>query len=154
MPEKNSKILAQNRKARYNFEILDTLEAGIILTGSEVKSLRSSKVNITDTYAASEKDEILIHNLHIDEYKNSSQLKHNPRRIKKLLLHKREIKKIQGLVDQKGLTIIPLKIYFNRTGIAKLQIAIARGKKIFDKRETEKQRDWDRSKQRLMKNNL
>lgn len=154
MPEKNSKILAQNRKARYNFEILDTLEAGIILTGSEVKSLRSSKVNIADTYAASEKDEILIHNLHIDEYKNSSQSKHNPRRIKKLLLHKREIKKIQGLVDQKGLTIIPLKIYFNRTGIAKLQIAIARGKKIFDKRETEKQRDWDRSKQRLMKNNL
>ncbi|MGI9311940.1 MAG: SsrA-binding protein SmpB, partial [Alphaproteobacteria bacterium] len=109
---------------------------------------------ITDTYAASEKDEILIHNLHIDEYKNSSQSKHNPRRIKKLLLHKREIKKIQGLVDQKGLTIIPLKIYFNSTGIAKLQIAIARGKKIFDKRETEKQRDWDRSKQRLMKNNL
>lgn len=154
MPEKNSKILAQNRKARYNFEILDTLEAGIILTGSEVKSLRSSKVNIADTYAASEKDEILIHNLHIDEYKNSSQSKHNPRRIKKLLLHKREIKKIQGLVDQKGLTIIPLKIYFNSTGIAKLQIAIARGKKIFDKRETEKQRDWDRSKQRLMKNNL
>ena len=154
MPEKNSKILAQNRKARYNFEILDTLEAGIILTGSEVKALRSSKVNITDTYAASEKDEILIHNLHIDEYKNSSQSKHNPRRIKNLLLHKREIKKIHRLVDQKGLTIIPLKIYFNRTGIAKLQIAIARGKKIFDKRETEKQRDWDRSKQRLMKNNL
>ena len=153
MSEKNSKIVAQNRKARFNFEIIDTLEAGIILTGSEVKSLRTSKVNITDTYAASEKNEILIHNLQIDEYKNSNQPKHNPRRIKKLLLHKREIKKIQGFIDQKGLTIIHLKIYSNIDGIAKLQIAIARGKKLHDKRETEKQRDWNRSKQRLLKNN-
>ena len=151
MPEKNSRIIAQNRKARFNFEIIDTMEAGIVLTGSEVKSLRMSKINITDTYAAQNNGEMQIHNLHIDGYKNASTKAQSPRRIRTLLLHKREIKKIQGYIDQKGLTIIPLKIYFNEQGRAKLEIAVARGKKIYDKREVEKKRDWDRNKQRLLK---
>lgn len=147
------KIIAQNRKARFNYEILDIYEAGIVLTGPEVKSLRQSKVNITDTYAACDKDQILIHNLHIDEYKNTHLTgKHNPRRIRKLLLHRREIKKLQGAIDQKGLTIVPLKMYFNNSGIAKIEIATARGKKLYDKRETEKKRDWDRNKLRVLKN--
>ena len=151
MPEKNSRIIAQNRKARFNYEIIDTMEAGIVLTGSEVKSLRMSKINITDTYAAQNNGEIQIHNLHIDGYKNASTKAHRPRRIRTLLLHKREIKKIQGYIDQKGLTIIPLKIYFNEQGRAKLEIAVVRGRKLYDKREVEKKRDWDRNKQRLLK---
>tara|TARA_B100001027_G_scaffold148638_1_gene104029 strand:- start:567 stop:1031 length:465 start_codon:yes stop_codon:yes gene_type:complete len=151
MPEKNSRIIAQNRKARFNYEIIDTMEAGIVLTGSEVKSLRMSKINITDTYASPNNGEIQIHNLYIDEYKNASNKAISPKRIRTLLLHKREIKKIQGYIEQKGLTIVPLKIYFNDQGRAKLEIAVARGKKLYDKRETEKKRDWDRNKQRLLK---
>jgi len=147
----NTKIISQNRRARFNYEIVETMEAGIVLAGSEVKSLRTSKVNISDTYAAPENDEIKIHNLFITEYKNSSQKDTNPRRVRKLLLHKREIKKIQGYIDQKGLTLIPLKLYFNSKGVAKMELAIAKGKKLFDKREAEKKRDWDRSKQRLLK---
>jgi len=147
----NTKIISQNRRARFNYEIVETMEAGIVLAGSEVKSLRTSKVNISDTYAAPENDEIKIHNLFITEYKNSSQKDTNPRRIRKLLLHKREIKKIQGSIDQKGLTLIPLKLYFNSKGVAKMELAIAKGKKLYDKREAEKKRDWDRSKQRLLK---
>ena len=147
----NTKIISQNRRARFNYEIVETMEAGIVLAGSEVKSLRTSKVNISDTYAAPENDEIKIHNLFITEYKNSSQKDTNPRRIRKLLLHKREIKKIQGYIDQKGLTLIPLKLYFNSKGVAKMELAIAKGKKLFDKREAEKKRDWDRNKQRLLK---
>ena len=147
----NTKIISQNRSARFNYEIVETMEAGIVLAGSEVKSLRTSKVNISDTYAAPENDEIKIHNLFITEYKNSSQKDTNPRRIRKLLLHKREIKKIQGYIDQKGLTLIPLKLYFNSKGVAKMELAIAKGKKLYDKREAEKKRDWDRSKQRLLK---
>ncbi|MEK9794672.1 MAG: SsrA-binding protein SmpB [Hyphomicrobiales bacterium] len=147
----NTKIISQNRRARFNYEIVETMEAGIVLAGSEVKSLRTSKVNISDTYAAPENDEIKIHNLFITEYKNSSQKDTNPRRIRKLLLHKREIKKIQGYIDQKGLTLIPLKLYFNSKGVAKMELAIAKGKKLYDKREAEKKRDWDRSKQRLLK---
>jgi len=147
----NTKIISQNRRARFNYEIVETMEAGIVLAGSEVKSLRTSKVNISDTYAAPENDEIKIHNLFITEYKNSSQKDTNPRRIRKLLLHKREIKKIQGYIDQKGLTLIPLKLYFNSKGVAKMELAIAKGKKLYDKREAEKKRDWDRTKQRLLK---
>jgi SsrA-binding protein len=147
----NTKIISQNRRARFNYEIVETMEAGIVLAGSEVKSLRTSKVNISDTYAAPENDEIKIHNLFITGYKNSSQKDTNPRRIRKLLLHKREIKKIQGYIDQKGLTLIPLKLYFNSKGVAKMELAIAKGKKLYDKREAEKKRDWDRSKQRLLK---
>tara|TARA_Y100000590_G_scaffold468225_1_gene650073 strand:+ start:3156 stop:3623 length:468 start_codon:yes stop_codon:yes gene_type:complete len=154
MKTNSTKIIAQNRKARFNYEILDIYEAGIVLTGPEVKSLRQNKVNITDTYAACDKDQVLIHNLHIDEYKNTHISEaYKPRRIRKLLLHRREIKKLQGSIDQKGLTIVPLKMYFNSSGIAKIEIATARGKKLYDKRETEKKRDWDRSKLRVMKNN-
>ena len=151
MPEKNNRIIAQNRKARFNYEIIDTMEAGIVLTGSEVKSLRMSKINITDTYASPNNGEIQIHNLYIDEYKNTSNKAVSPKRIRTLLLHKREIKKIKRYIEQKGLTIVPLKIYFNDQGRAKLEIAVARGKKLYDKRETEKKRDWDRNKQRLLK---
>ena len=110
-----------------------------------------SKINITDTYASPNNGEIQIHNLYIDEYKNASNKAVSPKRIRTLLLHKREIKKIQGYIEQKGLTIVPLKIYFNDQGRAKLEIAVARGKKLYDKRETEKKRDWDRNKQRLLK---
>tara|TARA_B100000900_G_scaffold318680_1_gene277795 strand:+ start:142 stop:606 length:465 start_codon:yes stop_codon:yes gene_type:complete len=151
MPGKNTRIIAQNRRARFNYEIIDTMEAGIVLTGSEVKSLRMSNINITDTYAAQNNGEIQLHNLYIDDYKNATRKESSPKRIRTLLLHKREIKKIQGYIEQKGLTIIPLKIYFNAQGRAKLEIAVARGKKLYDKRQTEKKRDWDRNKQRLLK---
>ena len=122
MPEKNNRIIAQNRKARFNYEIIDTMEAGIVLTGSEVKSLRMSKINITDTYASPNNGEIQIHNLYIDEYKNTSNKAVSPKRIRTLLLHKREIKKIQGYIEQKGLTIVPLKIYFNAQGLSLIHI--------------------------------
>ena len=147
----NSRLIADNRKARHNYEFLETFEAGIQLTGTEVKSLRNSKANIAESYATEEQGEIWLINSYIPEYLEGNRNNHNPRRRRKLLLHKREMAKLIGGVQREGLTIIPNRLYFNDRGIAKLQIALARGRKAHDKREVSKRRDWDREKARLMR---
>jgi SsrA-binding protein len=144
-------IISDNRKARFNYEIEDTLEAGIELKGTEVKSLRTGKANIAESYAAEHSGEIWIYNVYIPEYLQANRFNHEPRRPRKLLLNKREIGKLAGAVQKDGKTIVPLKLYFNDKGRAKLELALARGKKLHDKRETEKKRDWQREKSRLMK---
>ena len=150
--EDGSKIIADNRKARYAYAIDDTLEAGIVLTGSEVKSLRSGKSTIADSYAHAKDGEIFLVNAYIPEYTQASRFNHEPKRTRKLLLHKREVAKLAAATQREGMTLIPLKMYFNAKGTAKLQLGIAKGKKLHDKRETEKQRDWQRDKARLMRN--
>ena len=150
-PDRKRTIIADNRKARYNFEIGDVVEAGIALTGTEVKSLRQSKANIAESYVSPEGGEIWLINANIPQYLQASRFNHEPRRPRKLLLHKREIAKLIVAAQQHGMTIVPLKLYFNDRGIAKIEIAVARGKKIHDKRETEKKRDWQREKARLLR---
>ena len=145
------KIIAENRKARFNFEILDTLEAGLVLTGTEVKSLRANQSNIAESYASFENGEFWLINSYIPEYLQANRFNHEPRRRRKLLLNKREMARLAQAVEREGMTMVPLKIYFNDRGRAKLELAVARGKKLHDKRETEKQRDWGREKQRLLK---
>ena len=144
-------LIAQNRKARFNYEILSTIEAGIMLTGPEVKSLRLGKISINEAHAREENGDIYLFNFYIEEYDNAGRETHRPRRPKKLLLHKKEISKLIGLSDQQGLTLVPLKVYFNEKGLVKVELATAKGKKIYDKRETEKKRSWQRDKQRLLK---
>lgn len=145
------RIAAQNRKARHNFEIEDTIEAGLILMGSEVKALREGRANIAESYAKAEGDTVWLINAHIPEYRQAGQFNHEPRRPRKLLLKKREIDKLIGATQRDGMTLVPLKLYFNERGIAKLEIGLGKGKKHYDKRETEKRRDWDRQKARLMR---
>ena len=147
----NGKLIADNRKARHNYEFLETFEAGLQLTGTEVKSLRNSKANIAESYATEEDGEIWLINSYIPEYLEGNRNDHNPRRRRKLLLHKREMAKLIGAVQREGLTIVPNRLYFNDRGLAKLQIALARGRKAHDKREVSKRRDWDREKARLMR---
>lgn len=142
---------AENRKARYSYEILDTVEAGIQLTGTEVKSLRGGKSNITDSYAAAHKGSLFLYNAYIPEYLQANRFNHETRRPRRLLLHKREIAKLSQAVEREGMTLVPLEIYWNDRGRAKVKLAVGRGKKAHDKRETEKERDWNREKQRLMK---
>ena len=147
-----NKIAAQNRKARFNYEIGEVFEAGIALTGSEVKSLRTGKATIAESYADAHGGEIWLINANIPEYKQAGPYyNHEPKRQRKLLLHKRQINKLIGAVEREGMTLIPLKLYFNERGRAKLEIALARGKKLHDKRETSKKRDWQRQKSRLMR---
>ena len=145
------KIVAENRKARFNFEILDTLEAGLVLAGTEVKSLRRNQSNIAESYASFENGEFWLINSYIPEYLEANRFNHEPRRHRKLLINKREMKRIAQSVDREGMTVVPLKLYFNDRGRAKLELAVARGKKLHDKRETEKQRDWNREKSRLLR---
>ena len=145
------KLIADNRKARYNFEFLETFEAGLMLTGTEVKSLRNGKANIAESYATEEDGEIWLINSYIPEYLEGNRNNHDPRRRRKLLLHKKEMGKLAGGVQREGLTIVPNKLYFNERGIAKLQIALARGRKAHDKRQVAKNRDWEREKGRLMR---
>ncbi|MEM9999996.1 MAG: SsrA-binding protein SmpB [Pseudomonadota bacterium] len=147
----NRKLVAENRKARFNYEILDTVEAGLMLHGTEVKSLRNGEANIAESYASYEDDEMWLINAHIPEYLEANRFNHEPRRRRKLLLNKREIVKMVNATEREGMTIVPLKLYFNDRGRAKLQLAVARGKKVYDKRETEKKRDWQRDKARLMR---
>ncbi len=147
----NLKVVAENRKARRNYEVEETLEAGIALVGSEVKSLRNGKANIAEAYATSDGGEIYLINSNIPEYAQAARNNHEPRRRRKLLLHKREINRLIGAVQRQGMTIVPLRLYFNDRGIAKLRIGLARGRKIHDKREVEKKRDWERQKARLMR---
>ena len=154
MADKNErpiKVMAENRKARFNYAIEDTIEAGIALTGTEVKSIRNGKSTIAESYADSKDGEIWLINATIPEYLQGNRFNHEPKRPRKLLLHRRQINKLMGAVDREGMTLIPLKLYFNERGRAKLQLAVAKGKKLHDKRETEKQRDWQRDKARLMR---
>ena len=147
----NGKLIADNRKARYSYEFLDTFEAGLQLTGTEVKSLRNGKANIAESYATEEQGEIWLINSHIPEYLQANRNNHNPRRRRKLLLHKREVNKLIGATQREGLTIVPTRLYFNDKGKAKLQIVLGKGRKTHDKREVAKKRDWQRDKARLMR---
>jgi SsrA-binding protein len=142
---------AVNRRARFSYEIGETYEAGIALTGTEVKSLREGRSNIADAFAGAQGGELWLYNAYIPEYLQANRFQHAPRRPRKLLLHKREISKLIGAVDREGMTIVPLKIYFNDRGRAKVEIAVARGKKLHDKRENEKMRCWERERGRLMR---
>jgi SsrA-binding protein len=146
-----NKIVAENRKARFNYEIIDTYEAGLALTGTEVKALREGKANIAESYASDEGNEIWLINSHLPEYLQANRFNHEPRRRRKLLLNKREINRLRQAINREGMTLVPLKIYFNEKGRAKLELALAKGKKLHDKRETEKERDWNRQKSRLLK---
>ena len=145
------KVVAENRKARFNYEIGEKFEAGIALTGSEVKALRSGKASIAEAYAASRDGELWLINSNISEYKQAGQFNHSQKRPRKLLLHAREIQKLSVGITREGLTIIPLKIFFNPRGRAKVDIALAKGKKLHDKRASIKDRDWGREKSRLMR---
>ncbi|GAA5540333.1 MULTISPECIES: SsrA-binding protein SmpB [Brucella/Ochrobactrum group] len=145
------KIIAENRKARFNFEILDTLEAGLVLTGTEVKSLRANQSNIAESYASFENGEFWLINSYIPEYTQGNRFNHEPRRLRKLLVSSREASRLFNSVSRDGMTVVPLKLYFNDRGRAKLELAVARGKKNHDKRETEKKRDWGREKARLLR---
>ncbi len=147
----NSRVVAENKKARRNYDIDETFEAGIALLGSEVKSLRAGKANIAESYATDEKNELYLINAHIPEYLQAGRDNHAPRRKRKLLLHKREIGRLLGAIQRQGMTIVPLKLYFNDRGIAKLLIALGRGRKLHDKRAAERKRDWNRQKARLMR---
>ena len=142
---------AVNRRARFNYEIGQVYEAGIALVGTEIKSLRAGQSNIADAYAGERNGELWLYNAYIPEYLQANRFNHETRRPRKLLLHKREIGRLIGAVDKEGMTIVPLKVFFNDKGRAKVEIAVARGKKLHDKRETSKARDWNREKSRLMR---
>lgn len=143
--------IAENRRARYDYEILDTLEAGIVLTGTEVKSLRIGKAQITEAYASPERGELWLINAHIPEYLQANRFNHEEKRPRKLLVKKKDLARLSQDVERAGNTIVPMKLYFNEQGRAKLLIGVGKGKKSFDKRETERNRDWNRDKSRIMK---
>lgn len=150
-PERRYKLAADNRKARFNYEIGEVFEAGISLTGTEVKSVRAGKATIAESYADARGGEIWLINATIPEYLQAHHFNHAPKRPRKLLLHKSQINKLAGAVEREGMTIVPLKLYFNERGRAKVEIALARGKKLHDKRETLKKRSWERERGRLMR---
>jgi SsrA-binding protein len=145
------KTVAENRKARFNYQIGETFEAGIALTGSEVKSLRQGKATIAEAYADSRDGEIWLINSNIPEYLQAGRTNHAPKRPRKLLLHKRQINKLMGAIEREGMTLVPLKLYFNEKGRAKVDLALARGKKLHDKRETDRKRSWERERGRLLR---
>lgn len=148
--EERRESIAKNRRARFDYAILDTWEAGIVLTGSEVKSLRDGKANITDAYAIIKDGEVYLLNLHVSPYEKASFFNHEPTRTRKLLLHKKEIKKMIGSVERQGLTLIPLELYFKR-GRAKVAIALGKGKQMHDKRQDLKRKDDERDMQRAVR---
>ena len=150
-PDRKLRIIADNRKARFNYEIGEVFEAGIALTGTEVKSLRGGKAAIAESYADARNGEIWLINCNIAEYLQAGRFNHAPKRQRRLLLHRRQINKLAGAVEREGMTLVPLKLYFNEKGRAKLELALARGKKLHDKRETEKKRSWERERGRLLR---
>ena len=150
-PFDKKKVVAENRRARFDYFVDDRLEAGIQLVGTEVKSLRIGEGSIAESYATVEGEEVWLINSSIPEYSHGNRMNHQPRRPRKLLLKNREISKLQGKVQREGLTLVPLSIYFNSSGRAKVELAIARGKKAHDKRETIKERDWKREQGRLLR---
>ncbi len=146
-------IVANNKKAFFEYFILEKIEAGIELTGDEVKSLRSGKASIKEAYAEAKKGQLYLVNSDISNYeKASSYSKLDSKRVRKLLVHKKQISKLQGKIEKEGMTIVPIKLYFNSRGIAKIEIAVAKGKKLYDKREVKKKKDWNMQKKRLLKN--
>jgi len=145
------RVVADNRKARYAYAIESTLEAGLMLMGSEVKSLRGGKATIAESYAHAKDGEIFLVNAYIPEYLMANRFNHEPRRARKLLVRKNEARRLAASIQREGMTLIPLRIYFTPKGIAKIELGIAKGKKLHDKRETEKARDWQRDKARLMR---
>ena len=149
--ESPKKVVAENRRARFDYFIEDTVEAGIMLTGTEVKALREGKANIAESYASPEEDAIWLINANIPEYSAGNRQNHEPKRKRKLLLHKKEIARLSQAVERKGYTLIPLRLYFNDRGMAKLELGLGQGKKSHDKRDTIKDRDWSRQKQRLLR---
>jgi SsrA-binding protein len=150
--EDGRKVVSENRRARFEYHITDTYEAGIELRGTEVKSLRKGTANIAESFATPEGGGIMLVNAHIPEYQQAGKFfQHEPRRPRRLLLHAAEIKKLAQAVQREGMTIVPLELYFNEKGRAKLKIALAQGKKLHDKRETSAKRDWQRQKARLMR---
>lgn len=150
-PFDKARVVAENRRARFDYFVEERIEAGVALTGTEVKSLRHGEGSIAESYATVDGDEVWLINSHIPEYSHGNRLNHQPRRARKLLLNSREIDKLHGAVTRQGLTLVPLSLYFNGRGRAKVELAIARGKKVHDKRETIKQRDWKRDQQRLLR---
>ncbi|MCP5382227.1 MAG: SsrA-binding protein SmpB [Kordiimonadaceae bacterium] len=151
--KKNSayKVIALNRKARHNYIIEEEIEAGIVLSGSEVKSLRAGESNITDSYAEVKDGEVFLINAYIKEYEQANRFNHSARRVRKLLLHRKQINKMMAAVQRKGMTLVTLKLYFNDQNRAKVLLGLARGKKLHDKRASDKERDWNRQKERLLK---
>ncbi len=145
------RTVADHRQARYHYEIGEVFEAGIQLTGTEVKSLREGKARIAESHAAEQGGDLFLFNAYIPEYLQANRFNHETKRPRKLLLHRRQIDKLSAAVQREGMTIVPLRLYFNERGMAKLEIALAKGKKLHDKRETEKKRDWGREKARLLK---
>ena len=145
------KIVAENRRARYDYAIEDTYEAGIALTGTEVKSLRFGEGSIAESYAEVKDEQVWLINANIPEYLQANRFNHEPKRPRKLLLHRKQINKLMGAVERQGMTLVPLKMYFNERGRVKLQLALAKGKQLHDKRDTEKKRDWSREKGRIMR---
>lgn len=145
------KLIAENRRARYDYFIEESLEAGLMLTGTEVKSLRLGRANIAESYASAEGGGLVLINSYIPEYPPAARFNHEPRRPRKLLLHRKEIGRLAGAVQREGRTLIPMRLYWDAKGRAKLEIAIAKGKKAHDKREAEATRDWQRDKARLMR---
>ncbi|WP_122465367.1 MULTISPECIES: SsrA-binding protein SmpB [Brevundimonas] len=149
--DSQAKTLAENRRARFDYFLEETIEAGLVLTGTEIKSLRQGRANIAESYAAVEGREIMLVNADIPPFKQANRFNHEPRRHRKLLLHRRQIDKLIGAVQREGRTLIPTRLYLNAAGKAKLEIAVAKGKKAHDKREVAAERDWQRDKARLLK---
>ena len=147
----NGKLIAENRRARFDYFLEETFEAGLVLTGSEVKSLRTGRANIAESYASVEGDEVVLINADIPPFAQANRFNHEPRRHRKLLLHRKQLDKLIGAVTREGRTIIPTKLYWSEKGMAKLEIALAKGKKLHDKREATAERDWQRDKARLLR---
>ena len=147
------RTVAQNRKARYNYFIEDTLEAGLVLQGTEVRAMRAGHASLGDSYADIKGEELFLVNAHIAVYEQASRFNHEPLRPRKLLLHRREIEQLRGKLQREGYTLVPLSLYFNERGRAKIQLGLARGRRQVDKREREKTRDWERQKARLLRSN-
>lgn len=150
-PVDNRKLVAENRRARFDYTLEETLEAGIQLLGTEVKALREGRANIAESYASPEHGELWLINSYIPEYPPAGQFNHEPRRKRKLLVRARELKRLMGAVEREGRTLAPLKLYFNERGVAKLELALAKGKKAHDKRAATKDREWKRNQARLLR---
>jgi SsrA-binding protein len=144
-------VVNKNRRAFFDYDIEEKFEAGLVLTGTEVKSLRNGRANIKEAFAVEEKGELYLSNIYISEYSAKGYTRHDPRRKRKLLLHKKELERLIGAISKKGYTIVPIKIYFNSKGIAKVQIGLGTGKKLHDKRQDKKEKDWNRDKARILR---
>lgn len=148
---RDRRLIAQNRRARFDYFIDDTIEAGIVLKGTEVKALREGRASLQDSFAAADGSELYLFNAYIPEYGPATRFNHETRRPRKLLMHKRELDRLMGAVKRDGVTLVPVSMYFNKRGIAKVDLGLARGKKQHDKRQTTKERDWGRDKARLLR---